>query len=191
MAKAAFVQCRICKEKFNRLDPKMIEGIDYVKPSNRMYYHKSCYDNYQASKKDLYATMDDNVWFDALWEFLTKDLKYSFNYVKVKNQWASFLKNKLTAKGMYFAAKYFYEVKKGDVSKSENGIGIIPHIYKESGDYWIGREERDAGICAAIEKQIREAAAQKTVVVKIEKQKKKILSPAERLAALEDMEDDE
>ena len=38
----------------------------------------------------------------------------------------------MTAKGMYFALKYFYEIKKGDVSKSENGIGIIPHIYEDS-----------------------------------------------------------
>ena len=191
MAKVAIVQCRICKEKFNRLDPSLLEGVDYVKPSKLMYYHKHCYDNYQSSKKDINATMDDDVWFNAMWEFLTKDLKYSFNFVKVKNQWSSFLKNKMTAKGMYFATRYFYEVKKGDVSKSENGIGIIPHIYKESGEYWVGREVRDAGICAAIEKQIREAALQKTVVVKLEKQKKKVLTPAERLAALEGMEDDE
>ena len=191
MAKKAYVQCRICKEKFNRLDPDLIEGIDYIKPSNRMYYHKSCYENYQNSKKDIHATMDDEVWFKAMWDFLTKDLKYSFNFVKVQKQWSAFLKNKMTAKGMYFAIKYFYEIRKGDASKSENGIGIIPHIYEESGHYWMEREGRDSGICAAIEKQIREAAKQKTVVVKLEKTKKKVLTPSERLAAIEDMEDDE
>jgi hypothetical protein len=135
--------------------------------------------------------MDDEVWFKAMWDFLTKDLKYSFNFVKVQKQWSAFLKNKMTAKGMYFAIKYFYEIRKGDASKSENGIGIIPHIYEESGHYWMEREGRDSGICAAIEKQIREAAKQKTVVVKLEKTKKKVLTPSERLAAIEDMEDDE
>lgn len=190
MAKA-IVQCRICKEKFDRLDKSLIEGIDYVKPSNRMYYHKKCYDEYQESKRDIHATMGDDVWFNAMWEFLTKELKYSFNFVKVKNQWNNFLKNKMTAKGIYFAIKYFYDVKKNDASKSENGIGIIPHIYADSREYWEERERREAGICAAIEQQILEASKQKTVMVKIEKPKRKVFNPTDRFAAIEDMEDDE
>ena len=186
------VQCRICKEKFNRLDPNLIEGVDYVKPSNRMYYHKRCYDEYQNSKCDIHATKGDDFWFTALWDFLSKDLRYSFNYVKVSSQWNSFLKKKMTAKGIYFAAKYFYEIKKEDVTKSENGIGIIPHIYEESREYWIGREERDRGIVAAIEQQIKESQNQKVIVLKLKPpKKKKVLSAAERLAIIADLEDDE
>ena len=94
MAKA-MVQCRICKEKFNRLDPKLLEGVDFVKPSNRIYYHKKCYDEYQQSRLDVHANMADEAWFDAVWDFLRKDLKYSFNYVKVRKQWESFIKNKI------------------------------------------------------------------------------------------------
>ena len=106
MAKA-FVQCRICKQRFDRKDPSLVEGVDYVKPSERMYYHKKCYEEYQASKLDIHASMADEIWFSAAWDFLRKELKYSFNFVKVRKQWDSFLKNKLTAKGMYFALKYF------------------------------------------------------------------------------------
>jgi hypothetical protein len=97
----------------------------------------------------------------------------------------------MTAKGIYFAIKYFYDVKKNDASKSENGIGIIPHIYEDSCEYWQERERREAGICAAIEQQILEASKQKTVMVKIEKPKKKVFNPTDRFAAIEDMEDDE
>ena len=82
MAKA-MVQCRICKERFNRLDPNLLEGVDWVKPSNRVYYHKKCYDEYQNSRLDVHANMSDEVWFDAVWDFLRKDLKYDFNFVKV------------------------------------------------------------------------------------------------------------
>ena len=190
MAKA-MVQCRICKEKFNRLDPNLLEGVDYVKPSERMYYHKRCYDEYQNSKLDVHANMTDELWFNAAWDFLRKDLKYGFNFVKVRKQWESFVKNKMTAKGIYFAFKYHYEIKKGDVTKSENGIGIIPHIYADSREYWEERERREAGICAAIEQQILEASKQKTVMVKIEKPKRKVFNPTDRFAAIEDMEDDE
>ena len=190
MAKA-MVQCRICKGQFNRLDPNLLEGVDWVKPSNRVYYHKSCYDEYQQSRLDVHANMTDELWFDASWDFLRKDLKYGFNFVKVRKQWESFIKNKMTAKGIYFALKYHYEIKKGDVTKSENGIGIIPHIYEDSRSYWQERESRTAGIVAAIEQQILQAANQNVVKVNLKQKKKTAKSAAEMLAGIEDMEDDE
>ena len=190
MAKTIVVKCRICKQQFNRLDPNLIEGVDYVKPSERMYYHKKCYDEYQNSKLDVHANMTDELWFKAAWDFLRRELKYDFNFVKVRRQWESFIKNKMTAKGMYFALKYFYEIKKGDVSKSENGIGIIPHIYEDSRSYWQDRESRERGIVAAIEEQIRQAQNQNVVNVKIKKNRRTVKSAADALAAV-DMEEDE
>ena len=190
MAKA-MVQCRICKERFNRLDPKFLQDVDWVNPSNRIYYHKRCYDEYQNSRLDVHANMTDELWFNAVWDFLRKDLKYGFNFVKVRRQWESFLKNKMTAKGMYFALKYHYEIKKGDVSKSENGIGIIPHIYVDSCNYWQERERREVGIIAAIEAQIKQAAEQNVVKVNLRKAKKPTKTAAEMLAGIEDMEEDE
>lgn len=191
MAKTILVKCRICKEQFNRLDPNLVEGVDYVKPSERMYYHKKCYDDYQNSKLDVHANMTDELWFQAAWDFLRRELKYDFNFVKVRKQWESFLKNKMTAKGMYFALKYFYEIKKNDVTKSENGIGIIPHIYEDSHTYWLERERRDRGIVAAIEKQILESQNQNVIDVRIKKVKRQVKTAAEILAEIADMEDDE
>lgn len=191
MAKTILVKCRICKQQFNRLDPNLIEGVDYVKPSDRMYYHKKCYDEYQNSKLDVHANMTDELWFTAAWDFLRRDLKYDFNFVKVRKQWESFLKNKMTAKGMYFALKYFYEIKKNDVAKSENGIGIIPHIYEDSRDYWTERERREQGIVAAIEQQIKEAQSQKVIDVRVKKVRRQVKSAAEVLAEIMDMEDNE
>ena len=191
MAKTILVKCRICKKQFNRLDPNLIEGVDYVKPSERMYYHKKCYDDYQNSKLDVHASMTDELWFQAAWDFLRRELKYDFNFVKVRKQWESFLKNKMTAKGMYFALKYFYEIKKNDVTKSENGIGIIPHIYEDSHTYWLEREYRDRGVVAAIEKQILESQNQNIIDVRIKKVKRQVKTAAEILAEIAGMEDDE
>lgn len=191
MAKTILVKCRICKQQFNRLDPNLVEGVDYVKPSEKMYYHKRCYDEYQSSKLDVHADMTDELWFKAAWDFLRRDLKYDFNFVKVRKQWESFLKNKMTAKGMYFALKYFYEIKKNDASKSENGIGIIPHIYEDSRDYWVEREHREQGIVAAIEQQIKEAQNQRIIDVRVKKVKRQVKSAADVLAEIMDMEDNE
>jgi hypothetical protein len=135
--------------------------------------------------------MTDELWFQAAWDFLRRELKYDFNFVKVRKQWESFLKNKMTAKGMYFALKYFYEIKKNDVTKSENGIGIIPHIYEDSHTYWLEREHRDRGIVAAIEKQILESQNQNVIDVRIKKVRRQVKTAAEILAEIADMEDDE
>ena len=191
VAKTILVKCRICKEQFNRLDPGLIEGVDFVKPSEKMYYHKRCYDEYQNSKLDVHANMTDELWFNAAWDFLRKDLKYGFNFVKVRKQWESFVKNKMTAKGIYFALKYHYEIKKGDVTKSENGIGIIPHIYEDSRNYWEERNRREVGIVAAIEAQIKQAAAQNVVKVNLKKTKKATKTAAEMLAEIGELEEDE
>ena len=191
MARTIMVQCRICKERFNRGDPNLVEGMDYVKPSKNMYYHKKCYDEYLSTRLDVHANMADEGWFNASWDLLRRDLKYDFNFVKVRKQWESFLKNKMTAKGMYFALKYFYEIKKNDVTKSENGIGIIPHIYEDSCSYWQEREHREQGIVAAIEQQIKEAQNQRVIDVRVKKVKRQVKSAADILAEIMDMEDDE
>lgn len=192
----AMVQCRVCKEKFNRLDPNLKEGEDFVQPVKKFYYHKKCYEDF-ASKKgkissgDITLEAEEEVWRSAVYDYLRRDLKIDLNYLKFISQWNNFLKKDMTAKGMYFALKYFYEVARGDVNKSENGIGIIPHIYLEAKEYWQKRNEKEVGIVAAIEKQIFEAANQNTVVIKLEKPNKKKQTAAERLAIIADMEEDE
>ena len=37
---------------------------------------------------------------------------------------------------MLKALKYFYEIKHNDISKSNNGIGIIPYIYQDAYNYY-------------------------------------------------------
>jgi hypothetical protein len=85
--------------------------------------------------------------------------------------------------------RYFYEIAKGDPKKSENGIGIVPHIYNEGTCYWGERNQRDKGICARIEAQIREMERKPVKVVRRERvEKKPVLID---LAAIADMEDDD
>lgn len=189
MARAAKVMCRICRQSFDRANT--VKDEYWVNPSNKMYYHKTCYDEFQKKKLDLRETMTDEMWFNAMWDFLRKELKGDFNFLKVRNQWENFLKKKMTAKGIFFATKYFYDIKKGDISKSENGIGIVPHIYEDSCTYWQERNRREVGICDSIERQLLEAANKKTTKVNLAQRKKKTVSAADRLAAIMNMEDDE
>ena len=183
------VHCRVCGEAFDR--NSLIEGIDWIMPSKNYYYHKSCYENYQHSKTDIHSKLSDEKWFDVMWDYLRKDLKMELNYYKIKSQWDNFLGKKMTAKGIFFTLKYFYEIKKADRTKSEYGIGIVPHIYNEGCSYWQERESREKGICTAIEQQMMERRKQKTIVANHKEAKKKAINAADQLAAIMDMEEDE
>ena len=81
--------------------------------------------------------------------------------------------------------RYFYEIAKGDPKKSENGIGIVPHIYNEATQYWGERNQRDKGILEKIEAQIK--ASQDRVVTKIVR-KEKATGPKIKVYSFEDIE---
>lgn len=43
---------------------------------------------------------------------------------------------KYSYSGILRTLKYFYEVKQNDISKSNNGIGIVPWVYQEAYQYY-------------------------------------------------------
>ena len=171
MAKRALVHCRICKAAIDRDNQ-----TDWIEPTPKWFYHTSCYEDF--AKKS------------AVYDYLRRDLKMSINYQKFNSQWNNFLKKDMTAKGIYFALRYFYEIANGDPKKSENGIGIVPHIYLEGTGYWGERNNRDKGICARIEAQIKQAESAKVVVIHRQRQPKKNKREID-LSTIADMEDDE
>lgn len=188
--KRPLVHCRICKKEIDR--DTSIEGVDWIQPSQNWYYHPKCYDDYAKKKKqikdDLHACANDDLWFDALYDYLCKDLKLALDMQKTRSQWNNFLRKGFTAKGIYFCMRYFYDVQHGDRSKGD-GIGIVTCIYNESCQYWSAREEQDRGILAKIEAQWRSQVAQQKVVVKQKKIPKKIGKQID-LAAIGAMEED-
>jgi hypothetical protein len=190
MAKRALVHCRICKAAIDRDNQ-----TDWIEPTPKWFYHTSCYEDFAKKKGkiregDISAEVEDDIWKSAVYDYLRRDLKMSINYQKFNSQWNNFLKKDMTAKGIYFALRYFYEIANGDPKKSENGIGIVPHIYLEGTGYWGERNNRDKGICARIEAQIKQAESAKVVVIHRQRQPKKNKREID-LSTIADMEDDE
>lgn len=166
------VHCRICKNKIDR--NTTIENIDWIMTSKNWFFHKKCYEEWAQKKNDVHTQADDELWLNAAWDYLSKDLKIQCDFVKIKKQWENCIKKGYTPKGIYFCIRYFYEYKKGDVSKSKGGIGIVPYIYSESCAYWRQRELKESGICEKITQQIKESQYQKKIKIKQEKNKKKL-----------------
>ena len=191
MAKRPLVHCRRCKLAIDRDNQN-----DWIMATRNYYYHISCYEDFVNDKEkaktsnglDLVA--NDELWKSAIIDYLTKDLKISIDYQKFNSQWKHFLTKNMTAKGIYFTVRYFYEIENGDKKKAEGAIGIVPHIYDRATCYWGERNQRDKGICARIEEQILSSIHSTTKVINQQRKKpqKKVVVD---LAAIADMEDDE
>ena len=168
-----------CDKKFhsgsfqNKLSFIITSNEDFVKKKGNI------------KEGDISIEVDDDLWKSAVYDYLRRDLKMSVNYVKFTSQWENFLKKNMTAKGIYFSLRYFYEIAHGDPKKSENGIGIVPHIYNEAVTYWGERNQRDKGILEKIEAQIK--ASQDRVVTKIVR-KEKTAGPKIKVYSFEDIE---
>lgn len=170
------VQCRACG---NRFDTDLLEKEEWILPSKNHYYHRNCYEQWANSHSSLEATLTNEEWFEALKYYLNHIIKAPIDYRKLTSQWNNFLKQKKTAKGIYFAMKYFYDVTNGDKEKSQGGIGIISCIYTDSCDYWRAKFEKDSTIIEKIEEQVRLQLRQRVNPIaqtKAPKKKKKPVS---------------
>lgn len=173
-------KCALCGAEINK------RTEDWVQPSGKggRYYHRTCYESWRQADSD-----DDADYKGLIYDYISHDLKKTYNYYKCEAQRKKFNKENMTNKGILFALKYFYDVKHNDWDKGFDGIGIVPYIYKESCAYWSEQERRTKGIVEQIERQMREAIQQnKQVVVKKKVNPKKAKID---LSAIAEMEDDE
>lgn len=153
--------CRICHVPINK--DKEVEGIDWVMPSKNYYYHKSCYDTWKAQP------MTEKDWVALIYDFLSRDLKVSYNYHLCEAQIKKFWKeNKINPKGIYFTLKYFYQIKGNSWDKGHGGLGIIPYVFDDAKKYWIEQERKKRGFTKSIEQQAKEK-----MIVRISRSNKK------------------
>lgn len=178
------VTCRICKESF---DAKAEEkDIVWIMPSKNYYYHKSCYKNWKTAD-GLGTKKEDEAWIHYIWDFLARDLKVEYDYVKCNSQRQNFIKKYgYTNKGIFFALKYFYEVQHNKWEGSKNGIGIVPFIYKESCFYWEQQYKKQDRVLIDIEKQMRERRERESITVTKKKKATRWKSQLQQIGELED-----
>ena len=181
MKKYQPVKCRICGQLIDRNIEQ--ENVDWIMPSTKYFYHKSCYENWKQGTPE-----NDDAYISFIYDYISRDLKVKYDYYMCEAQRQKFIKDKMTNKGIFFTLKYFYDVKGGVWDKSHGGIGIVPYIYNEACTYWVNKEKENNGIIANIEQQIKELQKRDKKVVYKKPQKKKT---AIDLSAIEQMEDDE
>lgn len=179
------VHCRICKRAIDRNTEK--ENVDWIMPSRNFYYHKSCYENWKRDTANLQMAKEDDEWIDYIYDFIGRDLKGKYNYLKCESQRKSFIKKYgYTNKGMFFALKYYYEIQNNPWDKAEGGIGIIPYIYNDTCAYWEKRYLKQKDILQVIEKQFLDRMDRPELTVKRKKRQKRYQSKLAEIGEIAD-----
>lgn len=119
------VKCMYCNKTFDTNEE------EFVKPRSNRYAHKKCAADYlsQMSKEEK----DEQL----LNEYIKELFGANANWLLIRKQINKYKKeNNYTTSGIYKTLKYFYEVKRGDITKANGAIGIVPFVYEQAFLYW-------------------------------------------------------
>lgn len=124
MATKHIVKCLYCEKSFDA-------NIEPYEKVGRRYAHIDCYKNYQANKSKEEKDKE------ALEKYILELFGLEYITPRIKKQINSYLNEyKYTYSGMLRSLKYFFEIKRNDVEKANQGIGIIPYIYQDAYNYY-------------------------------------------------------
>ena len=125
------VVCAYCKKPMSKKDE------DCVMVGNNKYVHKSCQElENQREKTDR----------EKLEEYIKELFQISYIEPRVKAQIKKYVEEyNYTYSGMQKALYYHYEIKGGDKSKANGGIGIVPYVYQNAYNYfyelWLAQQK--------------------------------------------------
>lgn len=151
------VKCPLCGKTFDT------NSEPYVMVNSRRYAHESCYQESQGKA--------DKIKHDK--EQLELYIKELFGYQKLPDRVNKQIRQYTNEKGysysgIYKTLKYWFDIKKGDLEKANGGIGIVPYVYDQARDYWMGiwearerNKELEAQQAAIITREVRISAPQR------------------------------
>ena len=126
MAQKHMVKCSICNLTFDA------NSTPFVKTHNgRRYAHESCYEHREELKT---PEQKDFEQLEAYLKQLFQVEKLNARTFQLLTQYVN--EYHYTYNGILKAVKFFYEIKKNDISKSNNSIGIVPFCYDDAQRYY-------------------------------------------------------
>ena len=125
------VICAYCKKSMSKKDENC------VMIGNNTYVHKACQElENQREKTDR----------EKLEEYIKELFQISYIEPRIKAQIKKYVEEyNYTYSGMQKALYYYYEIKGGDKSKANGGIGIVPYVYQNAYNYfyelWLAQQK--------------------------------------------------
>lgn len=122
---AHYVICSICKQRFDR------DKYPAVLTGKRRYAHSICAG---ALTEEEEKKEKDRV---ALEQYVMQLFNLDHMDGRISLQIKKYMQDyNYSYSGILRTLKYFYEVKQNDISKANNGIGIVPWVYQEAYNYY-------------------------------------------------------
>lgn len=110
------------------------------------------------SEENIQLSKQQNDDRDALWYYIYRLFGQAEKDKPVSDwnitQMMKFKRQGMPYRGQLLALKYFYEIKKNSVQKSNKSIGIIPWVWEESRQYYFKLEQKQKEIGEMIQKQL-------------------------------------
>ena len=148
-----------------KITPELIEKInqEYAQCKNmsevarRLGISSTTVKNY-LSKENLALGKQMNDDRDALWYYIYRLFGQAEEDKPVSDwnitQMMKFKRQGMPYRGQLLTLKYFYEVRKNSIQKSNGSIGIIPFVYDEPRLYYSKLEQKQKEIGDMIQKQL-------------------------------------
>lgn len=154
------VECDYCGNKLEKTDAESLKG---------KYYHKDCY-NEMLGRKEVFK------YVAKLFHFKSETRPGP----RILQQMNIFREKEYTTWGILNALKYWYEVKKGNAEKANEGIWAVTFCYDEAQEYYKKLNYKKEKIAETIVEQINK----KPVVIEVKKQNEKKEKPLYNLEEL-------
>lgn len=125
------VICAYCKIQLSKKDD------DCVMVGNNKYVHRKCQD------LEAHREKTDR---EKLEEYIKQLFNISYIDPRVKAQIKKYIDEyNYTYSGIQKALQYHYDIKGGDKSKANGGIGIVPYVYQNAYEYhynlWLAQQK--------------------------------------------------
>lgn len=119
------VKCVYCQQLFDR------DREPTVAVSTKRYAHKKCYDQIEGQK-----TQEERD-YELLEKYLMELFNTNYVSARIKKQIKEYKEEyNYTISGMYKALVWWYDIQHSDITKANDGIGIIPYIYDQAYKYY-------------------------------------------------------
>ena len=144
-------KCPVCNNE--------VKGEDAIfNVKTKRYYHESCY-QILLDRKDLC-------------NYICEIFGYKNPTPKMYQQMTSYYERGISYNDMLLTLKYFYEVEKGDINKSQQGIGIIPYAINRAKEYTTLEELEKNKLIEKFEQKNKDKKEPRIVFIQSENKRK-------------------
>ena len=142
--------CRECSEVQEQFHIDRIESTPHGPKISKFYENLSIDKQRDAFIQFVYLLFDNKL-NPAIFRLEKQYLKKGYTYI-----------------GMVRALEFFYHVKKNNLNKAKNNIGIIPYVYEDAQKYYNLQADKALTLAKKWESQFVTATATTTIIEKTE-----------------------